>query len=133
MKRLIDDGRPWMIKFHCANHRIELAVKDILKDSAFSEVDKQYLTIFNLMKNSGVVKSDVKSAAKALDISCYTLPKITGTRFGSHRKKAYTRLLNMWPALITALENTIAYRKNKRMEKVEKPCKSKPREAAYHE
>ena len=102
-----------MIKFHCANHRIELAVKDILKDSAFSEVDKQYLTIFNLMKNSGAVKSDVKSAAKALDISCYTLPKITGTRFGSHRKKAYTRLLNMWPALITAFQNTLAYHKIK--------------------
>ena len=122
-----------MIKFHWANHRIELAVKDVLKDSAFSEVDKQYLAIFNLMKNLCAVKSDVKSAAKALDILCYTLPKITRTCFVSHRKKAYTRLLNMWPALITALENTIAYRKNKRMEKVEKPCKSKPREAAYHE
>ena len=102
-----------MIKFHCANHRIELAVKDVLKDSAFSEVDKQYLAIFNLMKNSGAVKSDVKSAAKALDISCYTLPKITGTRFVSHRKKAYTRLLNIQPALITAFENTLAYRKIK--------------------
>ena len=93
-----------MIKFHCKNHRIELAVKDVLKDSAFSEVDKQYLAI--------AVKSDVKSAAKALDI-CYTLPKITGTCFISHRKKAYNCLLNMWPALITAFENTLAYRKIK--------------------
>ena len=101
-----------MIKFYCTNHRIELAVKDVLKDSAFSEVDKQYLAIFNLMKNLGAVKSDVKSAAKALDI-CYTLPKITGTCFISHRKKAYNCLLNMWPALITAFENTLAYRKIK--------------------
>ena len=113
MKRLIADGRPWIIKFHCANHKIELAVKDILKDSAFSEVDKQYLAIFNLMKNVGAVKSDMKSAAKALDTSCYTLPKITGTRFGSHRKKAYTHLLNMWPALITVFQNTLAYCKIK--------------------
>ena len=57
LKRLINDGRPGMIKCHCANHRIELAVKDVLKDSAFSEVDKQYLAIFNLMKNSGAVKN----------------------------------------------------------------------------
>ena len=113
LKRLIDDGRPWMIKFHCANHRIELAVKDVLKDSAFSEVDKQYLAIFNLMKNSSAVKSDLKSAAKALDISCYTLPKVTGTHFVSHRKKAYTCLPNMWPALIIAFENTLTYRKIK--------------------
>ena len=109
-KRLIDDGRPWMIKFHCANHKIELAVKDVLKDSASSEVDKQYLAIFNLMKKSSAIKSDVKSAAKALDISCYTLPKITGTHFISHRKKAHTRLPNMWPALITAFENMLTYR-----------------------
>ena len=106
-----------MIKFHCTNHGIKFAVKDVLKDSAFTEVDKQYLAIFNLMKNSGAVKSDVKSEAKALDI-CYTLPKITRTRFVSYRKKSYTRLLNIWPALITALENTLAYHKNKRMEKV---------------
>ena len=69
LKRLIDDGRPWMIKFHCKNHRIQLSVKDVLKDSAFSEVDEQYLAIFNLMKNLGAVKSDVKSAAKAIDHS----------------------------------------------------------------
>ena len=66
LKRLINDGRPGMIKCHCANHRIELAVKDVLKDSAFSEVDKQYLAIFNLMKNLRAVKSHVKSAAKPL-------------------------------------------------------------------
>ena len=75
LKRLINDGRPSMIKFHCANHRIELAVKDVLKDSAFSEVDKQYLAIFNLMKNSGAVKSDVKSAAKPLTYHVIPCPR----------------------------------------------------------
>ena len=87
LKRLINDGRPGMIKCHCANHRIELAVKDVLKDSAFSEVDKQYLAIFNLMKNLGAVKHDVKSAAKALEISCCTLPKIMGNSFGFPQEK----------------------------------------------
>ena len=38
LKRLIIDGRPWMIKCHCTNHRIELAVKDVLKDSAFMKL-----------------------------------------------------------------------------------------------
>ena len=75
LKRLINDGRPGMIKCHCANHRIELAVKDVLKDSAFSEVDKQYLAIFNLMKNSGAVKSDVKSAAKPLTYHVIPCPR----------------------------------------------------------
>ena len=87
LERLINGVRPWMIKFHCANHRIELAVKDVLKDSVFSEVDKQYLAIFNLMKNLGAVKSDVKSAAKALDISCCTLPKIMRNLFRFPQEK----------------------------------------------
>ena len=74
LKRLINEGSPWMIKFHCTNHRIKL-LKDVLKDSAFSEVDKQYLAIFNLMKNSGAVKSDVKSAAKPLTYHVIPCPR----------------------------------------------------------
>ena len=64
-----------MIKFHSGNHRIEFAVKDVLKDSAFSEVGKQYLAIFNLMKNLGAVKSDVKSAAKPLTYHVIPCPR----------------------------------------------------------
>ena len=35
LKRLIDEGRPWMIKFHCTNHRIELAVKRCFERFSF--------------------------------------------------------------------------------------------------
>ena len=46
--------------------------------------------------------------AKALNIKHYVLTKITGTRFVGHRRKAYDRLLQTWPALITAFENVAA-------------------------
>jgi hypothetical protein len=110
LQKMINDGRDWLVKFHCVNHRVELAVKNAFDNSLFNGVDKEYLGIFNLLKNSGAIKSEVKTAAMALDISFYTLPKITGTRFVSHRKKAFTHFLNMWPALIVAFDNTLANR-----------------------
>ena len=107
------DDRPWLIGIHCINHKVELAVKEAFDGAGFSSVDSLYQTIFSLLQNSGIIKSDVLEAAKVLDISAYTLPKLTGTRFVSHRVKALGRLINMWPALISAFENTIVVRKHK--------------------
>ena len=109
----LDEGRGWLIKIHCANHRIELAIKDAFKDSIFTEVDNTYITLYNLLKNSGKIKSEVKSAAEALNIEHYTLPKLTGTRFVGHRVTAYKVMLDMWPALLTALQNVEADGKTK--------------------
>ena len=88
-------------------------MKDAFEKSAFNSVDTFYISLFNLLKNSGAIKSDIKSAVKTLDINFHALPKMTGTRFVSHRRSALTNLLNMWPAIITALENTIVVRKHK--------------------
>ena len=110
MKRL-SNGRDWLITFHCVNHRVELAVKDAFKTSDFVVVDQFYMGVYNLLKNSGKIKGEIKEAAKALDIQHYVLSKITGTRFVGHRRKAYDRLLQIWPALIAAFENVVADRK----------------------
>ena len=113
MRKLELDGRQWLIKFHCVNHRIELAVKDAFANSPFNVVDRFYIALFALLKNSGAIKSDIKSSANALDISFYTLGKMTGTRFVSHRKKALMHLLCIWPAVISALDNTLVTRTHK--------------------
>ena len=64
--RLERDGqRPWLLKIHCANHRIELAVSAAFKDSVFNEIDWFYTQNFSLLKNSGLLKSQVKSAGTA--------------------------------------------------------------------
>ena len=108
-----DGPREWLTRIHCVNHRIELAVKDSLLQTSFNDVEKLYMGIFNLLKNSGAIKSDVKQSAEALDISGFTVTKITGTIFVSHRRRAFERFLNMWPALIQAFQNTLATRKHK--------------------
>ena len=76
---------------------------DATKTSEFKDVDKLCIEIFNLLKNSGKIKSEIKAAAHALNTKHYVLAKVTGTRFVGHRRKAYGRLLQMWPALITAI------------------------------
>ena len=97
---------------HCVNHRVEWAIKDSFDESPFLTVDRLYITLFDLFKNSGAIKSDVRQAAAVSEINVYTLPKLTGTRFVSHHRRAFTRLLDMWPAIVTALENTLTARKH---------------------
>ena len=54
------------------------------------------------------IKSEIKSAAHALNIQHYQLSKLTGTRFVGHQKAAFKCLLDTWPAMILAFENIIA-------------------------
>jgi len=112
LKRL-DDDRGWLIKIHCANHRIELALKDAFKESSFSVIDQTYMALYSLCKNSGKIKSEIKAAAEARGIEFYVLTKLSGTRFVGHRINAFKALINTYPAVITALENVIADSKTK--------------------
>ncbi|XP_065665100.1 zinc finger protein 862-like [Hydra vulgaris] len=106
--------RMWLIKIHCVNHRLELAIKDAVKDiSQYKECERFYISIFNLFRNSGKLKCAVKKAAEALNITFYTLPKIFGTRFISHRRRGFTKLLHNWPSLIVGFDNTLADRDTK--------------------
>ena len=101
--------RPWLVKIHCVNHRLELAIKDAVSSvDEFQDCDRFYLTLYFLMKNSGKLKSELKKASEALNITHYPLPKIHGTRFVNHRRKGFTKLLHNWPALITTFDNAQA-------------------------
>ena len=110
MKRMAN-GRDWHISFQCVNHRVELGVKDAFK-TWFNAVDQVFTGIYNLLKNSGKIKGEIKAAAKVWNITHYILPKITGTRFIGHRRNAFTRFVDMWPALISAFENVVADKKS---------------------
>ena len=105
----MDLDRGWLIKIHCANHCIELSVKDALNKSIFTrELDPLYIAVYGLMKNSGKIKSEIKAACEAINVKHYVLPKLNGTCFIGHRITSFTALINIWPALITALSNVVA-------------------------
>lgn len=101
--------RPWLIVIHCMNHRIELAIKDMVKSTnQYEECDNFYKSIYYLFRNSGKLKSETKEACQALNITFYELPKIHGTRFVNHRRKGFKALLHDWPALITCFTNALS-------------------------
>ena len=95
LMRKLPVDHPWFIKIHCTNHRIELAVKKLLKITTFNECDTFYIWNFALLKNSGKIKGEIQTAAQALNIKHYTLPKLTVMRFVGHRCNAYICLLNL--------------------------------------
>ena len=66
MTRMKRDRRDWLVPIYFVNHRVELAIKDSFDKSPFSAVDKLYITSFNLFKNSGAIKLDVRQAAEFL-------------------------------------------------------------------
>ena len=96
---------PWLIKIHCINHCVELAIKEGIAETEFSKVDDFYYSTTFLLKNSGKIKSKTKSAAHAMNIQHYQLPKLTGTRFVDHQRAAFKCLLDTWPAMKLAFEN----------------------------
>ncbi len=71
--------RPWLLTIHCANHRVELAVKSAFDIPAFKDVEEFYKTNFYLAKNSGKIKGEVSECAKGFGIDFYVLPKIHWT------------------------------------------------------
>ena len=68
------------------NHWVELAMKDAFDKSSFNEIDKLYLGRYNLCKNSRAIKTDICEAAETLNISVYSLSRLTGTRFTPRRR-----------------------------------------------
>lgn len=103
----LGEERPWLLKIHCVNHRIELAVKDATNIKYFKKAEKFYRNNYYLLRNSGTLKTALKQACEALDITYYNLPKCHGTRFVNHRKRGFTRLCHMWPAFVTTYENAV--------------------------
>lgn len=53
----LDEDCGQLIKIHCANHQIELAIKEL-----FLDMDTAFSTLYKL------IKSEIKGAAEALNV-----------------------------------------------------------------
>ena len=49
MTRMADE-RVWLVKIHCANHFVELAVEEAIINSKFKTVDNTYIIMISLLK-----------------------------------------------------------------------------------
>ena len=89
------ENRPWLLKIHCVNHRVELAIKEATNVKYFKKAESFYRHNFYLLKNSGPLKASLKQACKALGVTYYNLPKCHGTRFINHRKRGFSKFIHL--------------------------------------
>ena len=101
-------GKEWLVQIHFINHRVELAIKDALKETKFKDIDDFYQSNFNVLTNSGKIKSELRATSEAQEIQHYSLPNMSGTRFFGHRRRAFKTLWNVWSSFIKAYENVIS-------------------------
>ena len=55
--------QPWLLTIHCANYRIELAIKSAFDIPVFKDVEDFHKTNFYLGKNSGKIKGELGGCA----------------------------------------------------------------------
>ena len=108
------ENYPRLVTIQCVAHRVEMALKDsLLKYKEFKEVDDLMASVFYLHKLSGKLKRMFKNTATALNIDGYVFPKVTGTRFVTHRLKGAKVLLHNWTALADSYRTAITDVKTK--------------------
>ena len=105
MTRLAIDC-PWLIKIHCANQWIELAVKGALDETTSNKCATIYSSNFALLKNSGKMKGEIKAAAQILNMEYYALSKLPGTHFVGHCWNGYMPT-PLWFSITIAYESFI--------------------------
>ena len=55
MQKIREDSCPWLVTIHCIAHRLELAIKDALKQSVFSEVSYWHHFSYSIKLISGLL------------------------------------------------------------------------------
>ena len=96
---------PHILAIHCCAHRLELAIKDTMKEIPYYEtVDKLLDEIYRFYKNSPLSWSSLKVSAESLSLSVLKPIKATGTRWLAHHSHALEVIHKNWLVLVTHLE-----------------------------
>ncbi len=117
----ITDVVPWVVVFWCLAHRLELALKDSLKDTLFSVIDEMLLRIYYLYHNSPKKCRELDDVVQALkmcleeeddDVPRSNLRsnrplRACGTRFVGHKVAALNRLIQRFGAYLAHLTTLI--------------------------
>ena len=76
---LIKEQAPWLQVIHCFNHRLELAIKDAFKNTAFAKIDEMLSELYKLYQYSSKRLRELKRFAEAWDETVPKPTKSTGT------------------------------------------------------
>ena len=116
LKGLVEAELDWVFWMWCLAHRLELAVKDALKGTAFDANDDMLLKLYYLYEKSPKkcreleeVISDMKNCITFNDVGSRPV-RVSGSRWVSHKLSAMRRVLSKYGAytnhLITLSEDS---------------------------
>ena len=114
LKGKLSEKVPWLVVVWCVAHRLELAIKDALTDTVFTEIDTMLLRIYYLYEKSSkktreldeIVES-LRSCLEPMDMPSGSGNKplrACGTRFVAHKLAAISRLIERFGAYISHLQ-----------------------------
>ena len=104
----LKEDRDWLLVIHCANHRLELALKDAFKaDTSFQDVDEIMTQIYYMFRNSGKAKRLFTAVALILNVTSVGFVKASGTRFQNHKYAAVKAMMINFLPLCLYLEQML--------------------------
>ena len=113
LKGHLNKDIPWLIVSWCLTHRLELSVKDALKDTFLKQIDELLLQVYYVYEKSPKKCHELKDVIEDLK-QCLTeteMPKkggtrplrASGTRFIAHKVSALARLVDRYGAYLSHL------------------------------
>ena len=109
LRGLVEKEVNWVFWMWCLAHRLELAVKDALKESVFADIDEMLLRLYYIYEKSPKKCRELEEVATALR-SCLHLDgggirpiRASGTRWITHKVNAMQRILGNFGVYISHL------------------------------
>ena len=99
---------PDIVITHCICHRLELAQKDAIKREApklYDRVVTLLVGLYYFYHKSSKQRKGLRKTCLMLDMATRVPPRVGGTRWMAHMKRALEYVLEAFPALVTHLCN----------------------------
>ena len=117
-KRLKDMQLPHLVAIHCCAHRLELAIKDVLKRADLMDVTESLLfRIYKHYKYSALNWAELQNAGEALHVSVKKPVDNKGTRWIGHHQRAVDVMKVNYPAIVTHMSEVVATVKGDRADR----------------
>ena len=95
---------PELIAIHCCSHRLELAVKAVVKEVPFYKTVNTFLVdLYKAYHDSALMWSGLRIEGDAFKITILKPQKAYGTRWLPHHERVITAVLRDYPALVQHL------------------------------
>ena len=102
-----EEYAPWLTVIHCFNLRLELDVKDALKDTFFDEIDTMLLKLHYLHKKSPKRLHELKMFGEIYEKVVPKPAKASGTQCIVHKVNTRKIVLSSFGALMVHLESLV--------------------------